>query len=139
METITVTCVGMGYDDKRGAVSRFWDDYLGELDVESGLFVAFEPDNEYDSDAIAILYCPGWMDDAAPSVQEIWASEVNACSLKDYVIGYITKDDLPEFVDFFASLIDNDWETAAVTFEIEEVRLKNNIPTWMVLTLNIHD
>jgi hypothetical protein len=139
METITVTCVGMGYDDKREAVNRFWNDYLGELDVERGLFVAFEPDNRHDSDAVAIIYYPGWMDDNAPSVQEIWSSEVSACSLHDYVIGYVTKDDIPTFVDFFASLIDNDWETAAVTFEIEEIRLKNNIPTWMVLTLNIHD
>lgn len=139
METITITCVGMGYEDKHEAVSEFWQDYLGDVDVTRGLFLAFHPTNPYDQNAVAVIYYPDWLSEPPPTVQEIWTSEVDACVLGDYVIGYITKDDIPAFNDFFASLVDNDWETAKVGFEIDEVRTKNEFPTWMILTVNIYD
>lgn len=129
----------MGYEDKREAVARFWNNYLDEVNVNNGLFLAFDPENPHDPNAVAVVFFPGWMDDTPPTVQEIWASEVGACGLQEYVIGYITKDDIPAFNDFFASLMDNDWDTAAVTFDIDEIRTKGEFPTWMILTLNIHD
>lgn len=129
----------MGYEDKREAVARFWNAYLDEVNVNDGLFLAFDPENPYDPNAVAVVFFPGWMDDTPPTVQEIWTSEVGACNLQEYVIGYITKDDIPAFNDFFASLMDNDWDTATVTFDIDEIRTKGEFPTWMILTLNIHD
>lgn len=139
METITITCVGMGYEDKHHAVARFWDDYLGDVDVRPGLFLAFDPDNPHDPNAVAVVYYREWLDADPPTVQEVWTSEVWACGLGQHVIGYITKDDIPAFNDFFASLVDNDWETAAIGFEIDEIRTKNDFPTWMILTVNIYD
>lgn len=129
----------MGYEDKRQAVTQFWEDYLGDIDVTPGLFLAFEPENPHDPNAVAVIYYREWLNTTPPTVQEVWTSEVGACELKRFVIGYITKDDIPAFNDFFASLIDNDWATAEIGFEIDEIRTKNEFPTWMILTVNIYD
>lgn len=139
METITVTCVGMGYDDKREAVSRFWKDYLGDVDVAKTLCLIFHPTNPHDPNAIAVAYCPRWTVLGPPTVEEINYSDVDDDETAPWIIGYITKDDIPAFTDLWASLMDNDWATAEVTFEIDELRTKSDFPTWMILTLTIHD
>lgn len=135
--TLEFTCVGMGYADRRKAVELFWRDVHKLEPVENGLCLSYYPTNPYDSDAIAVVYCPDWMGLNAPKVGEILSSDVEDDQCQEFIIGYVTKDDIPCVNDFLLTLEDELMSKHSVIFSIEEIREKDGLPTWMRLSMDV--
>jgi hypothetical protein len=118
---LDITCVGMAYADKAEAnaalLAAIEEHGLDSPEVAAGFFIAVEPDNEFDANAIAIGWVPGGVSCA------LWELHSPLGEFdKDVIVGYVPKDGQRELLDWFSGQDDVGEESSLLEWAVTGVQ-----------------